>query len=130
MSAFNIFLFIILGVIIVILGYFVYIHYFGEQTNTANSTLWLNNNNVAATNASFTYTKIVNPTSTAYTFSMWLYINSWPTGGNANIFNCKSVAGEKNYLTFFQNDAFSRHATKVKIPRNSNTQTPMRTRVF
>jgi hypothetical protein len=99
MSAFNIFLFIILGVIIVILGYYVYLHYFGEQTNTANSTLWLNNDNVAATNASFTYTKIVNPTSTAYTFSMWLYINSWPTGGNANIFNCKSVAGDKNYLS-------------------------------
>ena len=99
MSAFSIFLFIILGVIIVILGYFVYVNYFGAQTNSTSSTLWLNNDNVAVTNASFTYTKIVNPTSTAYTFSMWVYINSWPTGGNANIFNCKSVAGDKNYFS-------------------------------
>ena len=40
------------------------------------------------------------------------------------------LSGEKNYLTFFQNDAFSRQAMKEKMPRNSNTQTPIRTRVF
>jgi len=94
MSALYIFMFIVLGVIIVILGYFVYVSYFGKTSNSIASTLWLEN-----TNTPIAYNEIVNPTSVAYTFSTWIYINTWPIKDNTNIFNCKSSNSDTMYFS-------------------------------
>jgi hypothetical protein len=77
----------ILGVIIVFLGYLVYSQYF-KQSNTVSQTMWLMNTNPAITNAT-----IVSPNSTMFSYSFWMYINSFPTSTPANIFNCSNMSG-------------------------------------
>jgi hypothetical protein len=83
MSTFQLFLFIILGVVIIVLGYLVYVQYF-NQTNSVNYTMWLMNDNKPITS------NIVNPTSSIFSYSFWMYINTWPGKTPANIFNCKN----------------------------------------
>jgi hypothetical protein len=82
MTLLNTFLFIILGVIIVVLGYIVYVQYF-TQTTSISQTLWLKNKNPPITT-------IANPQSSIFSYSFWMYINTWPSTSPTNIFNCAS----------------------------------------
>jgi hypothetical protein len=73
---------IILGIIVLLLIYFVYTYYF-SNTSTLSSSLWLNQTNPPITT-------ITNPQSSVFTFGVWIYINTW-SQGPTNLFNCSNA---------------------------------------
>ena len=48
------------------------------------------------------FDKIVNPNSIRYTYSMWLYVNVWPTG-EANIFSAETAGSSIKYTRLYLN---------------------------
>ena len=63
---------IILGVIVVIILYIVYMYYFG-----ARATSYLASQRDAKTVLNIPASKLAGGSSTDYTFSVWLYVNNW-----------------------------------------------------
>jgi hypothetical protein len=72
---------IILGIIIIIMLYLIYIYYFTRATTIASS-LWLNSNPLPIT-------VINNPTSAIFSYGVWIYVNTW-NPGPTNIFHCST----------------------------------------
>ena len=63
---------IILGVIIILLVYFLYINYWKQNVLFEKINL---NNSVP----NITYASLSNPGSTRYSYGLWVYVNSWNT---------------------------------------------------
>jgi len=63
---------IILGVIVVIILYIVYMYYFGSR-----ATSYLASQRDAKTPLNIPASKLSGGSSTDYTFSVWLYVNNW-----------------------------------------------------
>jgi len=87
MTTTNIILFIVLGVIIIILSYYVYVNYF-KQTLSISQTMWLMNSTPPITS------NIASPNSSIFSYSFWMYINSWPGTTPANIFKCSNSTND------------------------------------
>lgn len=78
-------LYIILGIIVfIIIAYYVYSVWFGNVNNLASTQMNLN------TTTPFTpiaVSTLTNPTSTRYTYGIWIYVNSWDTTKVKTIFS-------------------------------------------
>ena len=78
---------IILGIIIVILIYVLY-KYFTNDSTTLGSLIDLST--TRETNALITKDKIKNSTSARYSYGIWLYVNTWETLNEKNVFYRKN----------------------------------------
>jgi hypothetical protein len=79
---------IILGVIAILLIYFMYLYFFTTST-TLSSSIWLNQNNTPIST-------IANPQSSIFTYGVWIYINTW-SQGPTNIFNCSGAGASPHF---------------------------------
>jgi hypothetical protein len=78
---------IILGIIIVILIYVLY-KYFTNDSTTLGALIDLST--TSETNALITKDKIKNSTSARYSYGIWLYVNTWETLNEKNVFYRKN----------------------------------------
>jgi len=83
---------IILGIIIVVLIYFLY-KYFTTSTATLGSLVDLSKTNL---DTAFTAAKdLKDPSTTRYSYGLWLYIDTWNTSSDKTIFYRKSTDNTK-----------------------------------
>ena len=88
----------VLGIVIVILIYILY-KFFSQKATTLVETSSLNETQDAITIKN-------SPTSTKYSYAVWIYINSWYTSSQASTNTGKKIFARSNNLElYFENNS-------------------------
>jgi len=111
---------IILGIIIVVLIYFLY-KYFTTSTATLGSLV-----DLSKTNPATAFTKagdLKDPSTTRYSYGLWLYIDTWNTSSDKTIFYRKSTDITKYDIRLYLDTS----SPTLKCDFHINTNDPIKT---
>lgn len=111
------FVWILLLVIIIVLAYLIY-RYYTQTKQTLTKSIYLND--PAATNSLIEANKVSNPKSANFSISYWIYVNSWNSNSQKNVFSCNPA---NSYLSMYFDETKPVLYTKITTGCKLNVPT-------